>query len=84
MSGRIWGVAVIEELQLILKYGQSFKAFDIVMKLLFGFKDVVVPEEEYIQVLAIIEELSISNIIMAAIDLKYIRNIKQRPFQRKD
>ena len=48
----------IKELTLKFKYATSFQALDIVMKLLFGFKDVPIPNEEYIQVLAFLEELS--------------------------
>ena len=46
------------ELDLEFKYATSIKAYNIVMKLLFGFKDVHVPNDEYIQILAFIEELS--------------------------
>ena len=47
-----------KELILNFKYATSFQALDVVMKLLFGFKDVIIPNEEYIQVLAFLEELS--------------------------
>ena len=46
------------EFPLEFKFATSIKAYDIVMKLLFGFKDVYIPNEEYIQILAFIEELS--------------------------
>ena len=48
------------ELALKFKYATSIKAYDIAMKLLFGFKDVHIPNNEYIQILAFIEELSTS------------------------
>ena len=47
-----------KELTLKFKYATSIQALDIVMKLLFGFKDVLIPNNEYIQVLAFLEELS--------------------------
>ena len=46
------------ELKLTYKYATSIEALDLVMKLLFGFEDVFIPTEEYIQVLAFIEEFS--------------------------
>ena len=46
------------ELLLEFRYATSIKAYDTVMKLLLGFKDVYIPNEEYIQILAFIEELS--------------------------
>ena len=46
------------ELALEFKYATNIKAYDTVMKLLFGFKDVHIPNDEYIQILAFIEELS--------------------------
>ena len=48
----------VSELALEFKFATSIKAYDIVMKLLFGFKDVHIPNNEYIQTLAFIEELS--------------------------
>ena len=48
----------INELKLKFKYATSVQALDVVMKLLFGLKDVLIPNEEYIQVLAFLEELS--------------------------
>ena len=48
----------IKELTLTFNYATSIEALDIVMKLLFGFNDVIIPNEEYIQVLAFIYELS--------------------------
>ena len=48
----------IKELKLNFKYATSLQALDVVMKLLFGFEDVLIPTEEYIQVLAFMEELS--------------------------
>ena len=48
----------IKELTLKFKYAISLQALDIVMKLLFGFEDVPIPTEEYIQVIALLEELS--------------------------
>ena len=48
----------ITELTLKFKYATSLQALDVVMKLLFGFEDVPIPIEEYIQVLAFLEELS--------------------------
>jgi len=50
-----------QELQLKLKHGKNARALDLVMKLLFGFRDVVIPKEEYLQFLAIMEELQISD-----------------------
>ena len=47
-----------KELKFTFKYATSIKALDVVMKLLFGVEDVLVPNEEYIQVLAFLEELS--------------------------
>ena len=47
-----------KELTLKFKYATSLQALDVVMKLLFGLKDVLIPNEEYIQVLAFLEELS--------------------------
>ena len=47
-----------KELILKFKYATSIQALDLVMKLLFGFEDVFIPNEEYIQVLAYLEELS--------------------------
>ena len=47
-----------KELTLKFKYATSLQALDVVMKLLFGLKDVLIPKEEYIQVLAFLEELS--------------------------
>ena len=47
-----------KELTMKFKYATSIQALDIVMKLLFGFEDVLIPNEEYIQVLAFLEELS--------------------------
>ena len=38
----------IKELTLKFKYATSIQALDIVMKLLFGLKDVLIPNEEYI------------------------------------
>ena len=46
------------ELALEFKFATSIKAYSLVMKLLFGFKDVHIPNNEYIQILAFIEELS--------------------------
>ena len=46
-----------KDLALKFKYAISLQALDIVMRLLFGFEDVVIPNEEYIQVLAFMEEL---------------------------
>ena len=46
------------ELVLEFKFATSIKAYDIVLKLLFGYKDVHIPNDEYIQILALIEELS--------------------------
>ena len=46
------------ELALQFKYATSIKAYDTVMKLLLGFKDVYIPNGGYIQILAFIEELS--------------------------
>ena len=40
-----------KELTLKFKYPTSIQALDVVMKLLFGLKDVLIPNEEYIQVL---------------------------------
>ena len=48
----------IKEMTLKFKYATSLQALDVVMKLLFGFEDVPIPIEEYIQVLAFLEELS--------------------------
>ena len=48
----------IKELTLKFKYATSPKALDVVMKLLYGFEDVLIPNEEYIQVLAFLDELS--------------------------
>ena len=48
---------VTKELTLKFKYATSLQALDLVMRLLFGFEDVVIPNEEYIQVLAFMEEL---------------------------
>ena len=45
-------------LTLTFKHATSLQALDVVMKLLFGFEDVLIPNEEYIQVLAFLEELS--------------------------
>ena len=45
-------------LTLKFKYATSPKALGVVMKLLFGFEDVDIPTEEYIQVLTFLEELS--------------------------
>ena len=49
-----------EECELVLefKFATSIKAYHIVMKLLFGFKDVHIPNNEYVQILAFLEELS--------------------------
>ena len=47
-----------KELILEFKYATSPQALNVVMKLLCGFKEVHIPNEEYIQVLAFIEELS--------------------------
>ena len=47
-----------KEMTLKFKYARSLQALDVVMKLLFGFKDALIPNEEYIQVLAFLEELS--------------------------
>ena len=47
-----------KELTLAFKYATSVQALDVVMKLLFGLKDVLIPNEEYVQVLAFLEELS--------------------------
>ena len=47
-----------KEMALKFNYATSIEALDVVMKLLFGFKDVLIPKEEYIQVLAFLEELS--------------------------
>ena len=44
------------------KCAQSEQALDIVMKLLFGFAEVIVPREEYIQVLGIMYEMGIYKI----------------------
>lgn len=51
-----------QKLEITLKYGKSLEAFDLVMKLLFGFQDVLIPKEQHIQFLAIIEELDIDTI----------------------
>ena len=48
------------EIALEFKFATSIKAYDIVMKLLFGFRNIPVPNNEYIQILAFIEELSIT------------------------
>ena len=48
----------IKELKLTFKYAKSVQALDVVMKLLFGFEDVLIPNEEFIQVLAFLDELS--------------------------
>ena len=47
-----------KEMTLKFKYATSIQALDVVMKLLFGFEDVLIPNEDYIQVLAFLEELS--------------------------
>ena len=47
-----------KEMTLKFKYATSIQALDVVMKLLFGFKDVLISYEEYIQILAFLEELS--------------------------
>ena len=46
------------------KYASSIQDLDVVMKLLFGAEDVHIPNEECIQVLALIKELinSLTNI----------------------
>ena len=46
------------ELKLEFKYATSVQALDVVMRLLFGFEDVLIPNQEYIEVIAFIEELS--------------------------
>ena len=48
----------IAEFVLKFKYATSIKAYDIAMKLLFGFKNVHITNNEYIQIIAFIEELS--------------------------
>ena len=50
-----------KEMTLKFNYATSIQALDVVMKLLFGLEDVLVPNEEYIQVLAFLEELSNSS-----------------------
>ena len=40
-----------------LKYSDNEKAFEQVMKLLFGFKEVIIPHDQYIDVLAMIDQL---------------------------
>ena len=47
-----------KELKLTFKHAKSVQALDAVMKLLFGLEDVLIPNEEFIQVLAFLEELS--------------------------
>ena len=47
-----------KELTLKFKYATSTQALDVIMKLLFGLKDVIIPNEEYIQVLAFLDALS--------------------------
>ena len=47
-----------KDLTLTFKYATSLQGLDVVMKLLFGLEDVLIPNEEYIQVLALLEELS--------------------------
>jgi len=49
-----------EEIQISLKYGHSQEVFDKVMKLLFGFKEVIVTEQELIQLFIICTELGIN------------------------
>ena len=61
-----------KELKLTFKYATSIQALDVVMKLLFGFEDVLIPNEEYIQVLTFLEELS--NYINALKFIMMIRN----------
>ena len=47
-----------KEMNLTFKYATSIQALDVVMKLLFGFEDVLIPNEEYIQVIAFLDELN--------------------------
>ena len=46
------------EFILEFKFSTNIKAYDILMKLLFGFKDVHILNDEYIQIFAFIKELS--------------------------
>ena len=46
-----------QEIEVELKYGNNEKAFESVMKLLFGFREVVIPQDQYIDVFAIIDQL---------------------------
>ena len=48
----------LKVLNLKLNYTQSEQALDLIMKLLFGFKEIIIPEQEYLDVLAIIYEMS--------------------------
>ena len=48
----------VNELVLEFKFATSIKAYEIMIKLLFGFGNVPIPNDEYIQILAFIEELS--------------------------
>jgi len=50
-----------EELNLSFKYGKSAQAFDLMMKLLSGFKEVVIPKKEYVQFLIILDELKVDD-----------------------
>jgi len=49
-----------KDLSKLLTHAKSEVAFDCVMQLLFGIKDVVVPREELVQVYYILEELKVN------------------------
>ena len=67
-----------KELKLTFKYATSIQALDMVMKLLFGFEDVLIPAGEYIQVLAFLEELSITIVILLELIMKMIRGERSK------
>ena len=58
------------ELALEFKFATSINAYHIVMKLLCGFENVHIPNDEYIQIMAFIEELS-NRYIIRMVYIKY-------------
>ena len=58
------------ELALEFKFATSINAYHIVMKLLCGFENVHIPNDEYIQIMAFIEELS-NRYIIHMVYIKY-------------
>jgi len=62
LSGLFENSSTKEEKEIELKYGTSEIAFDYGMKLLFGFKDVVISEQELLQVVVICNELDINEV----------------------